>query len=309
MILETRVRDCLFLNWAVPVAALPEPVHPLRYQVHSWQGEDYTFVSAVLFQQSGVHFTALPQLRFSYPQCNLRLSVLDGEGIPSVLFRTMLLPLWVVPGARLVSRQPVASARLDFPRPSRDVSGGRGEGSWRWRIERGATLAVTARMASPAPGHGPRLGSFEETVEYFQERSRGYGSDNGTLRRIESSHPSNLPVWPLAAEVTAGDLLPALLPLAGPSGGDLGAGGWPPLHSTWLCPEIPFIFDLGLAPRLPVPAPLPQAATSGGTAYQPGRTAAALRDGKVRDELARRRAAAAAQTAHDEAEVCARRAC
>jgi uncharacterized protein YqjF (DUF2071 family) len=50
MILETRVRDCLFLNWAVPVAALPAPVHPLRYQAHTWQGEDYTFVSAVPFQ-------------------------------------------------------------------------------------------------------------------------------------------------------------------------------------------------------------------------------------------------------------------
>src|SRR3954469_24811133 len=116
MMLEMMVRDCLYLNWALPADVLPAPVPPLRYQVHSWQGRDYVFASALLFHQDSVHFLALPILRFGYPQLNLRLYVLDGEGVPSVLFRRMLMPSWVVPGVRLITHQPGSRARLDFPR-------------------------------------------------------------------------------------------------------------------------------------------------------------------------------------------------
>src|SRR4029079_191795 len=73
MMLRTLVRDCLFLNWALPASALPEPASPLRYQLHSWQGEDWVFASAVLFHQEGLHFEGLPLPRLSYPQFNLRL--------------------------------------------------------------------------------------------------------------------------------------------------------------------------------------------------------------------------------------------
>jgi len=106
MMLQMTVRDCLFLNWALPADALPEPPPPLRYQLHSWQGRDYVFASALLFHQDAVHFAALPLLRFGYPQLNLRLYVLDQDGVPSVLFRRMLMPSWVVPGVRSDERCP-----------------------------------------------------------------------------------------------------------------------------------------------------------------------------------------------------------
>ena len=54
-------------------------------------------------------------------------------------------------------------------------------------------------------------------------------------------------VWPLTAEVDGDGLLPRLL--------DLQPGTpFPPLHSAWLCPEIPFVFELGLVLRVPAPA-------------------------------------------------------
>lgn len=306
MILESRVRDCLFLNWAVPVSALPEPLFPLRYQTRTWQGEDYTFVSALLFQQAGLHLSNLPLLRLSHPQCNLRLAVLDGDGMPSVLFRKMLLPRWMAPGVRLVTRQPAASAQLDFPRPSRQP----GEGEWHWRVisRRRGALEVTARLASPGTisgsggsgggltGVGPCLGSWEETVEYFLERPRGYGEEDGTLRCIEASHPARqeVAVWPLSAEVTAADLLPALVPLSGENGWST---GWPPLHSCWLCPEIPFVFEMLAEPRAVAPAAVPQAAAS--------RDAVGARAGQVVPLL--RASQAEEPSAHEAEPACAAR--
>ena len=96
--LQTTVRDCLYLNWALPAESLPEPPAPLRYQLHLWQGRYWVFASALLFHQDALHLTALPRLRFGYPQLNVRLYMLDEDGVPSVLFRRMLMPAWVVPG-------------------------------------------------------------------------------------------------------------------------------------------------------------------------------------------------------------------
>src|SRR3954462_5077042 len=109
--------------------------------------------------------------------------------------------------------------------------GGRG-----WSALRGAGGAASA---APAVGEGPRLGSWEESVRYFQERPRGYALASGELQRISSpSHPA-MAIWPLRAEVEGDGLLPRLL--------DLPQGlHWPGLHSAWLCPEIPIVFELGL---------------------------------------------------------------
>jgi len=252
MMLEMTVRDCLYLNWALPADALPTPVPPLRYQVHSWQGRDYTFASALLFHQDAVHLSALPLLRFGYPQLNLRLHVLDDAGVPSVLFHRMLMPPWVVPGVRLITHQPAASARLDFPRPSRAL----GDGPWLWKVERGGALEVRAWQDSPRIGEGPRIGSWEQTVRYFYDRPRGYAESAGALHKIDAHHPV-ADVWPLRVELSGEDLLGRLLPL-GRDGN--GAVPWPALHSAWLCPEIPFVFELGhvrevrVAPGMPQPA-------------------------------------------------------
>jgi len=260
MKLRATVRDCLYLNWALPAASLPEPPFPLRYQLHTWQGEDYTFASALLFYQEGLHVPSIPLLWLTYPQCNVRLYVLDGNGIPSVLFRTMMMPAWVASGIRLIVREPASPARLDFPRPSRRL----GDGRWSWRVasgrapwtggRTGGTLGVTAWQATPQVGHGPRLGAWEQTVEYFQERPRGYLPDGDELRRIEAGHPPAA-AWPLQAEVEDHGLLASVLPLAG-------GAGWPPLHSVFLCPEIPFAFELGVAAKPQVAPAVAQAAAS-----------------------------------------------
>ncbi len=279
MKLRTVVRDCLFLNWALPVEGLPEPPAPLRYQRHAWQGRDHVFASALLFHHDAVRWSAFPLLRVGYPQLNVRLYVLDEDGVPSVLFQRELMPAWVAPGVRLVSRHPAASARLDFPRPSREA----GAGSWSWRAERGGTLTVRAWVHSPTFGEGPRIGSWDETVRYFQERPRGYAVHGGALHRVEASHPEVKAVWPLAAEVVGGDsLLRRLLPLApglpGPAPSlpphlahapnqttpavpQDGHGHLPALHSSWLCPEMPFSFVFDLVPRVhPVVQHLPHPA-------------------------------------------------
>jgi uncharacterized protein YqjF (DUF2071 family) len=274
MKLRTVVRDCLFLNWALPAAALPKPPAPLRYQRHEWQGAEYVFASALLFHHDAVRWAALPLLRVGYPQLNVRLYALDEDGVPSVLFLRELMPAWVAPGVRLLSHHPVASARLDFPRPSREA----GAASWRWRARHGATLTVKAWIHAPSIGEGPRIGSWEETVRYFQDRPRGYARQHGVLYRVQASHPPADAVWPLAAEVEGGDtLLSGLegsrngrgaglaggsrLAMAGTAAAAPGGFDWPALHSCWLCPEMPFSIAFDLVPKVhPVVNGLPHPA-------------------------------------------------
>ncbi len=251
MKLQMMVRDCLYLNWALPAERLPEPPPPLRYQLHSWQGRDYVFASAVLFHQDAVHFPGVPLLRFGFPQMNLRLYVLDGEGAPAALFRRMLMPSWVAPGVRLLTHQPACRAWLHFPRPSRDP----GQGPWLWQARRGgAPFEARAWQDSPQVGEGPRLGSWEQTVRYFHERPRGYAEDSGVLHKLEARHPPAAS-WPLHAEVRGADLF--LRRLLAPADG---IGDWPPLHSAFLCPEIPFVFELGLVPKVAMPPSVPHPA-------------------------------------------------
>jgi len=245
MKLRMTVRDCLYLNWALPAETLPELAPPLRYQLHSWEGRDWVFASALLFHHDAVHLSALPILRVGYPQFNLRFYVLDADGVPSVLFRRMLMPAWMAPGVRLVSHQPAFAARLDFPRPSADA----GDGPWHWKVECGGTLDIRAwkdGSAVASPFAGPRLGSWEETVSYFQVRLRGYAENSGgALRRIDVRR-AEAPAWPLRAEVAAGsELLPEFFKL--PSTPD--TFEWPAIHSAWLCPELPFVFEQVMAPR------------------------------------------------------------
>jgi hypothetical protein len=260
MKLRTLVRDGLYLNWALPAEALLPPPPPLVYERHAEGGREWVFASVLLFRQEGLHLPALPVIRLSHPQANLRLHILDGDRMPSVLFRRMLVPAWVTPAARLFGRQPARPARFDYPRPSDDPAAG----EWRWRVRAGATLEVTARRGAPMLGTGPRLGSWEATVRYFRDRRRGYAEVGRRLRRIDTEHPP-VAVWPLTAEVTDASLLEHALPLAGGREGGGGAGPlpWPPLHSAWLCPEIPFVFELGTAARVELgTGRLPQAAAS-----------------------------------------------
>ncbi len=234
MILQTVVRDCLYLNWALPASSVPPAPAPLRYEEQPWADGRVVFASALLFRQDRLHLPKIPLVRLSYPQANLRLYVLDADGVPAVLFRTVLVPRWVVPSMRVVADQPALSAQFDYPRPSKTPD----EEAWRWRVRRGGELRVIARPSAPGPGHGPSLGSWERLTRFFNQRRRGYFEGPAGLKRVDASHEASA-FWPLEAEVEAGSLLDDCLPLAGAS--------WPLPHSAFLCPEIPFVFELGEA--------------------------------------------------------------
>jgi hypothetical protein len=271
MMLWTTVRDCLYLNWALPAEGLPELPEPLRYQLHSWQGSDHVFVSALLFHQDAVRVPTFP-FSFGFPQLNLRLYVLDSDRVPSVFFCRMLMPSWVAPGVRLLTHQPASRARLDFPRPSRAIDAE----PWCWRVRSGGSLEVRAWQDSPQVGDGPRLGTWDQTVRYFHERPRGYTESGGELHRIEARHPRTA-CWPVHAEVRGEEMLRRLLPVAGNSSANGSTAPWPALHSSWLCPEVPLVFELGLVPkvRLAPTAPHPAA----GRVISP-----VLRDGVLRTQ-------------------------
>lgn len=229
MILRSRVRDCLFLNWALPAEQLPEPPAALRYQRHSHAGEDWVFASALLFRQDGVHVPSAPWARLSYPQMNLRFYTLDADDVPSVWFHRMWVPPWVSPLARWIGRQTAHTAALAFPTA---VDGETEEMSWKARAS--GELVVRATPGSVDLGVGPSLGSWDATVRYFRQRPRGYGHGPSGLRRVETSHVSTS-VTPMRARLESVALLEGSLRLR---------CRWPELHSAWLCPQLTFDFEL-----------------------------------------------------------------
>ncbi len=238
---STCARDCLYLNWALPRDTVPELPAPLSYEVHRSGGQDYVFVSALLFRLSGLHPESLPWLRLSYPQMNLRLYVLDGDGRPAMLFRRMLVPFWVAPVSRFLGRQPALAAQLDYPQVSQDLEAQ----SWRWWVERsGQGLDVSCRLATPQFGPGPDLGTWQQTLLHFRNRSRGYVLWAQRLRPIRTTHTGD-EVMPLSVEIEDASLLAEVL-----SEGDESL--WQRPHSAWLCPEIPFAFELGKTIHLPL---------------------------------------------------------
>ena len=232
MQVRTKALDCLYLNWALPRSSAPELPAPLTYQIHEWQGADYVFVSALLFRLTGPQLDALWLPGLSYPQMSCRVYVLDAEGVPSVLFRRILVPFWAVPVSRLLGRQPASAARFSYPRPS---NGARGD-AWNWSVRERSGLEVAGRLASPGVGRGPRLGSWENTLDYFRRRPRGYVMWNRRLRPITTSRAAT-EVWPLEVEVDAADLVAECF-------GEVDGEMWRATHSAWLCPEIPFRFQL-----------------------------------------------------------------
>ncbi len=247
MRLETQALDCLYVNWALPLEAAPELPEPLRYEVHDAEGEGWIFASALLFRLSGLHFSNLPWMRVSYPQMSLRLYVLDARGLPSVLFLRVLVPFWVAPASALVARQPAHAAQLEFPKVIRTP----GE-TWQWRVQRpGSGLRLEASATDPPDSletpirTGPSLGSWAKTVAYFRHRPRGYVLWKNRVRSVRTNHPP-MDVWPMAVRVEEGSLLSKTFT-------EIGSEGlWSRPHSAWLCPAIPFSFELGKPRRIPL---------------------------------------------------------
>ena len=232
---RTIVRDCLYLNWAFPEEALPSLPEPLRYETHVDDGVRVVFGSALLFRHERLHVAGLPFLRLSYPQLNFRFYVTDHEEVPSIFLHRLLVPHWVVPSSRWLAGQPSVGGRFSFPVPSLEDD----TGSWQWEVHRDASLKLTACQGSPQVGAGPSLGSWERMTSYFSQRRRAYLVSAGGLRSVETSQRS-VPIWPLSIEIQDRQLLDFCLPLPEDT-------VWPELHSAWLCPEIPFVFELDTA--------------------------------------------------------------
>ena len=253
MRLRSRLRECLCLNWAVPVTYLPPAPESLRYEIHTHEGAGYVLASILLFRHEEVHPETLPLVKLSFPQLNFRLYVLDEEDAPAVLFAAILVPSWIVPTAVLVGGQPARAARFD-----RKGEPGSETGTWEWQVaahggssgggHSRAGLHCVATLGSPQIGAGPQIGSWQQTVDYVRLRNRGYALSRGALKRIETEQPA-VAVSPVTVDLRDAGLPPALL----------GAPDWPDLHSAWVCPEMRMRFDLApeRALALPRQAPVP----------------------------------------------------
>ncbi len=235
------LEDCLYLNWALPRAGLPEPPSPLRYDVLESESGEVVFASGILCRHRRARFRFLPLARVSYPQFQLQLCTLDGDGAPSVWIRSILLPAWVTPGARWIADQPARTADFSYPR---SVSAATGRCVW--KVSRGATLTVEAEPGSPSLGDGPALGSWERTVSYLGRRPAAYATGARGLHHL-LFEPATDNVVPMTATVRRNDLLGKCLSM-GNGAGRVGED-WPELHSAWLCPPMAASF---VAARVPV---------------------------------------------------------
>ena len=240
MILETALADALYLNWAIPEAALPPLPEALRYETAMDGGASYGFFSLVLFRQVGLHMRSASWLALSYPQVNARFYVRDAASTPSVFLVRQLAPAWVVPIARAVARQPLSAGMLDFPRAGVALDGER-----RWRGHAGRGYEVAAKPGAPRHG-APKLGEWAAVGAFFRERSRAYWLQGGTLRRTATEHPP-ADIVPMAVEIVSSDWLATFLPFEP-------ATSWNEPHSAFLVPEVRLVFELGTRPEIAVPA-------------------------------------------------------
>ena len=245
MILHATLRDCLYVNWALPPSALPALPDELTYEVHGEGAGTAVFASLVCFRHQGIFHEAVPFVRVGYPQLNLRLYVRDRDGVASVFFVRMLVPAWVVAGARIVGHQPASPAALDFP------AAGLGPGPWGWSAWAGARVALAGSPGAGVPGPGPDLGSWQSLVAYFRERPRGYATQGGKLRLVEATHPV-IEHAPVRIEVEEHGLLAETLP-------GVDRQIWSRPHSAFVCPLVPFVFEVGGARQQVVAAHVPAA--------------------------------------------------
>lgn len=232
-----EARDCLYLNWAIPAERMPPPPAPLRYDVR----DGFALASTVLYRLERTGTLGL--LAPGHPQLDFHVCTLDEAGRPSFFMHCVLIPTWVLPGARLMARLPAHTASFDFPGPRA------GAGERNWRVCRRDCLDLSACEGAPAPGVEPDLGSWRRTVTFFQRRRRGYYPSAEGLRPIDVARPE-IEVVPMSVEVRDAALVERCLGLA--------AGPPSVFHSAWFCPEVPFAFARSEAPTgLPKGLPAP----------------------------------------------------
>jgi hypothetical protein len=224
MKLHSRVRDCLFLNWALPADRLPPAPAPLRYEIHDAAGEPRVLLSVVCLRQEGSYLDVLPSFRLGFAQFNIRSYVVDADGVPSVLFHEMLVPYWVWPAVRLIARQPVSAAVLSGPATG-------SEPPWTWSVSGTSGFACRAEPSSPGVIEEV-FGSWQDLVSSIRSRDRGYVRTAMGIRRLQTRQPT-VEAIPVAVELVDTSRLEANLDLS----------PLPPLLSAFLCPEIPLTLE------------------------------------------------------------------
>ena len=239
--LQSHIRHCLYISWALPVDALPTLPEPLRYQTCDHEGESFAFASALFFRHDEARFASLPLLRMSFPQLNLRLCVLADDDVPAVFFQRLFVPGWVLLPIRLLTRQPATRARFRYPDPS-------SLGPWEWSVRSDAAARCRAELASPELSDGPSLGNWEATVAFLRHRNRGYVVSGGDLQVLRTEQPT-VEVVPVHAELLEDELLVRVFPEV----------DWPPPHCAFLCPEIPLLLELGTDRASPLALEAPAA--------------------------------------------------
>ncbi len=240
MILRTVVRDCLYVNWTVEASVLPALPEPLAYELHEGSEGRCALVSTLLFRQTGFRFESFPLVRLSYPQCNVRFYVTDGDGIPAVAFHRLMAPTWVTALARLSGRRELRPAAMTFPKTASAPTGRR-----RWRVLAEGRLDLSAEVASPTLMGSPDFGSWEATCHYVRRRDRGYILGPRGLTRVETGHEAT-ELHPARVEIHRDGMLRRCFP-----------GRPPELHSAWICPEMPMRFVVDSAGREAIDRRLP----------------------------------------------------
>ena len=244
MKMRTRVLDGLYLNWALPASRCRSRRRRCAMSATPGRGASGSSPPRCSSASRGSTCSLVPFVRVSYPQFNLRLYVVDDDGVPSVYFHTVLVPGWVVPAARAMGQLPAAAAHFRYPPPSREVPAGSGAGGCAGAARSGSRRG----RSSPMMGEGPPLGSWDDTVRYFRERPRGYAEVAGELRRVDTEQP-RVAVWPVAAAVTDAGLLADCLPLGRAGAGATGIAGTATAPAAGRPSTRP-----GSAPRSPSPS-------------------------------------------------------
>jgi hypothetical protein len=235
----SELRDALYVNWALPLDALPTPPEPLRLDTLRRGDSEVGFVTLVLFHQTGLRRGGLGWPRFSFPQCNFRLLVRDEELVASILFLRQLVPAWVVPFARAFGRQPASAAVFE-------KSGG-STPECQWAFAAGRRFELSAKPGAALPRQLVP-GGWNENVAYFRERPRGYVAANGDLRRLSAEQPPAEAI-PMRVTIGCSDWLAERLP-------EVPLDLWQEVHSAFLIPSLKLsvVVEAGLEAR---PAAIP----------------------------------------------------
>jgi hypothetical protein len=234
----SELRDALYVNWALPLDALPSPPEPLRPDTLRRGDSEIGFVTLVLFRQTGLRRTGFVWPRLSFPQCNFRLLVRDDELVASILYLRQLVPAWVVPFARAFGRQPASAAV--FERSGGQAGPHSVEQHWAFAAGRRFELKAVPGASALEP---LVPGGWNENVAYFRERPRGYVAANGDLRRLSAEQPPSDAV-PMRVEVICADWLVERLP-------EVPADCWHATHSAFLIPslQLSVVVETGLEAR------------------------------------------------------------